>query len=73
MLEIARWVEGVHRKVDVHSLVIGNTYVHKLTREDLWKELAKRKCPGIEPHMGHMDLALQYAWWQQKKLEETVK
>ena len=56
MFQISTQYEGKQNTVELHSLVIDNTYCHKLSREDLYKALVKHKVPGIEPHHGHQDL-----------------
>jgi hypothetical protein len=71
MYQISTQYEGKQYTIDLHSLVIGNTYCHQLNREDLYRELVKLKCPGIEKHHGHQDLAWRYGVWRQRELEKT--
>jgi len=73
MLQISTRYEGEQYTVDLHSLVIDDTYCHKLDRETLYKALVRHKVPGIQPHHGHQDLCFRYGVWQQKKLNEAVK
>jgi hypothetical protein len=48
------------RSIDLHDLPIGNTWAHKLTQADLFRELQKLGVPGIDRSQGWMQLAL--AW-----------
>jgi len=45
------------RSIDLHDLPIGDTWCHKLTGPDLFKELQKRKVPGIDKSHGWQQLA----------------
>jgi hypothetical protein len=47
-------------RYNLHDLPIKDTHAHKLTREDLYRELVALKVPGIEAHFGHQDLSLAY-------------
>ena len=71
MYQISTVYEGEKYTLDLHALVIDNTYCHRLTREDLWKALVRHKVPGIEPYHGHQDLCLRYGVYCQRKLEKT--
>jgi hypothetical protein len=73
MYQISTVYEGEKYTLDLHSLVINNTYCHRLTREDLYRALVKLKVPGIEKHHGHQDLSWRYGVWCQRKLNEAVK
>jgi hypothetical protein len=39
-------------------------WAHKLTADDLRRELIKLKIPGVEQHMGHQQLAMLFSRWQ---------
>jgi hypothetical protein len=46
------------RSIDLHDLPIGDTWAHKLTQPDLFKELQKRGVAGIDRSMGHQQLSI---------------
>jgi hypothetical protein len=46
------------RSIDLHDLRIGDTWCHKLTQADLFRELQRLGVPGIDRSQGWMQLAL---------------
>lgn len=49
---------------ELHSLLLpSGSYCHKLTREDLYRELTALKVPGVEPHLGHQQLSVLFSRW----------
>ena len=48
------------RSIDLHDLRIGDTWCHKLTQADLFRELQKLGVPGIDRSQGWMQLAFAY-------------
>jgi hypothetical protein len=65
-------IDGKNRTVNLHDLPIGNTYCHRLTRDDLLREVVALNVPGVEPWMGHMDIALRYGVWCQQCREQAA-
>jgi hypothetical protein len=45
------------RSIDLHDLPIGDTWCHKLTGPDLFKELQRRGVTGIDKSHGWQQLA----------------
>jgi hypothetical protein len=71
MFQISTQYEGRQYTVDLHQLVIDNTYCHRLDRETLYKTLVRHKIPGIERHFGHQQLSFVYGVHVQRQLEKT--
>ena len=69
MLEITEQLSnGKRYRHSLHDLRLpSGDYCHRLTREDLYRELVAIQTPDIEPHMGHQQLSVMYSRWVKDK------
>jgi hypothetical protein len=65
MYQISEQLADGRRYVhELHSLLLpSGDYCHKLTRDDLYRELVALKIPGLEKHFGHQQCSILYSRW----------
>ena len=70
MLMVNKFQNGTWRNIDLHDLPIGDTWCHKLSGPDLFRELKKLRLP-VEPSFGWQQLATVYGNYLADKKDAT--
>jgi hypothetical protein len=62
-------VDGKFRRVDIHSLMIGDSLAHELSTPELHAALKKMGCPRISKDLGKQDVLFRYGVWLLERAE----
>jgi hypothetical protein len=62
--------DGKHRRVDTHSVRLGNKLAHEIPLQELHAAAKKLGVPRIKPEHGMQDVILRIGVWQLEQLDE---